>query len=80
LVALTACGVYPSGGLLVLALSNGYMGLALFDAAPAPLPRYPSAQAMLEGHVPMIGATNGLMPLEENNSFIGRGGRGEGLT
>lgn len=27
-------------------------------------------QAMLEGHVPMIGATNGLMPLEENNSFI----------
>eukprot|EP01047_Picozoa_sp_COSAG01_P018360 COSAG01_NODE_992_length_12250_cov_14.174356_8_plen_282_part_00 len=27
----------------VLALSNGYMGLALFDAAPAPPPCYPSA-------------------------------------
>eukprot|EP01047_Picozoa_sp_COSAG01_P076112 COSAG01_NODE_13262_length_1610_cov_13.282594_1_plen_108_part_00 len=46
LVTLIACWVWiPSGGLLVLALSNGYMALAQFEAAPAPLPRCPSTRA-----------------------------------
>ena len=55
LVTLIACWVWiPSGGLLVLALSNGYMGLALFDAALAPLHRYPSAPA---GHNHSVSAT-----------------------
>ena len=34
--------------------SNGYMGLALFDAALAPLHRYPSAPA---GHNHSVSAT-----------------------
>jgi hypothetical protein len=74
LVTLIACWVWiPSGGLLVLALSNGYMGLALFEAAPAPLPRCPSTRA---GHHCSVPSTLGLTGacVAQKEGFLARGG------
>jgi hypothetical protein len=57
----------------VLALSNGYMGLALFDAAPAPLPRYPSAPA---GHHCSVSSTLSLTGacVAQKEGALARGG------
>ena len=57
----------------MLALSNGYMGLALFDAAPAPLPCYPSASA---GHHCSVSSTLSLTGacVAQKEGALARGG------
>eukprot|EP01047_Picozoa_sp_COSAG01_P012161 COSAG01_NODE_542_length_15693_cov_13.246253_5_plen_73_part_00 len=63
---------YCAGGYL-LSSSSGYMGLALFDAAPAPLPRYPSAPA---GHHCSVSSTLSLAGacVAQKEGALARGG------